>query len=99
MPTKKLKIKTIKNPHRKPEDIVLEDIVVPFLRDDLGYTHIDPRYQKVPVRFGRETKFADTVVYIVKNAKKTPHIVVETKATDEPLDWLQAESYAQRLGT
>lgn len=79
------------------EKVVLEEVVIPFLREDLGYKLIDPRLQRVPVRFGRETKYADTVVYIVKNAKKTPHIVVETKAPSEALDWEQAESYAQRL--
>jgi len=84
---------------RKPEEIVLEDIVIPFLREDLGYELIDPRLQRVPIRFGRETKYADTVVYIIKNAKKVPHIVVESKAPGEPLDWEQAESYAQRLRT
>lgn len=82
---------------KKPEEIVLEDVVIPFLRDDLGYKFIDPRLQRIPIRFGRETKFADTVVYIIKNAKRLPHIVVETKAPDQPLDWEQAESYAQRL--
>ena len=82
---------------KKPEEVVLEDIVIPFLREDLGYKLIDPRLQRVPIRFGRETKYADTVVYIVKNAKKIPDIVVETKAPNEPLDWEQAESYAQRL--
>jgi type I restriction enzyme M protein len=82
---------------KKPEEIVLEDVVVPFLRDDLGYKLIDPRLQRIPIRFGRETKYADTVVYIIKKAKKIPHIVVETKAPNESLDWEQAESYAQRL--
>jgi len=82
---------------KKPEEVVLEEIVIPFLREDLGYELIDPRLQRVPIRFGRETKYADTVVYIVKNAKKTPHIVVEAKAPKEALDWEQAESYAQRL--
>lgn len=80
------------------EKVILEEVVIPFLREDLGYKLIDPRLQRVPVRFGRETKYADTVVYIIKNAKKTPHIVVETKAPGEVLDWEQAESYAQRLG-
>jgi type I restriction enzyme M protein len=83
---------------KKPEEIVLEDIVVPFLMEDLGYQLIDPRFQRVPVRFGREIKYADTVVYIIKNSKKIPHILVETKAPCEVLDWEQAESYAQRLG-
>jgi len=82
---------------KKPEEVVLEDIVIPFLREDLGYKLVDPRLQRVPIRFGRETKYADTVVYIIKNAKKVPHIVVESKAPNEPLDWEQAESYAQRL--
>lgn len=84
---------------KKPEEVVLEDIVIPFLREDLGYKLIDPRLQRIPIRFGRETKYADTVVYIIKNAKKIPHIVVESKAPNEPLDWEQAESYAQRLRT
>lgn len=83
---------------KKAEEVVLEDVVIPFLRDDLGYVLIDPRLQRVPVRFGRETKFADTVAYIVKNAKKIPHLLVETKAPGESLDWEQAESYAQRMG-
>lgn len=82
---------------KKPEEIVLEDIVIPFLREDLGYRLIDPRLQRVSIRFGRETKYADTVVYIIRNAKKIPHIVVEGKAPNKPLDWEQAESYAQRL--
>lgn len=82
---------------KKPEEVVLEDIVLPFLREDLGYKLIDPRFQRVPVRFGRETKYADTVVYIIKNARKIPHILIETKAPSEALDWEQAESYAQRL--
>ena len=83
---------------KKPEEVVLEDIVIPFLREELGYKLIDPRLQRVPVRFGRETKYADTVVYIIKNARKIPHILIETKAPGEALDWEQAESYAQRLG-
>ena len=82
---------------KKPEEVVLEDIVIPFLRDDLGYKLIDPRLQRIPIRFGRETKYADTVVYIIKNAKRVPHIIVESKAPNQPLDWMQAESYAQRL--
>ncbi len=94
------RIKIIENEERKkkPEEIVLEDVVIPFFREDLGYKLIDPRLQKVPVRFGRETKYADTVVYIIKNARRIPHIVIETKAPGEALDWEQAESYAQRLG-
>lgn len=93
-------IKIINDEYRKkkPEEIVLEDIVIPFLREDLFYKLIDPRLQRVPVRFGRETKYADTVVYIIKNARKIPHILIETKAPGEALDWEQAESYAQRLG-
>jgi len=83
---------------RKPEDVVLEDVVIPFLREELKYRLVDPRLQRVPIRFGRETKYADTVVYIVQNGKRIPHIVVETKAPKKPLDWQQAESYAQRLG-
>jgi len=94
-------IKIVNDEYRKkkPEEIVLEDIVIPFLREDLGYKLIDPRLQRVPVRFGRETKYADTVVYIIKNARKIPHILIETKAPGKALDWEQAESYAQRLGT
>lgn len=83
---------------KKAEEVVLEEIVIPFLREDLGYKLIDPRFQRVPIRFGRETKFADTVVYVIKNAKKIPYILIETKAPDELMNWQRAESYAQRLG-
>jgi type I restriction enzyme M protein len=96
---RQIKIIEDKERKKKPEEVVLEDIVIPFFREDLGYKLIDPRLQRVPVRFGRETKYADTVAYIIKNARKIPHILIETKAPGEALDWEQAESYAQRLGT
>jgi len=95
---KQTKLISDESKKKKPEEVVLEDIVMPFLREDLNYKLIDPRLQRVPVRFGRETKYADTVVYIIKNARKIPHILIETKAPGEALDWEQAESYAQRLG-
>jgi len=95
---KEIKIVNDDYREKKPEEIVLEDIVIPFLREDLDYKLIDPRLQRVPVRFGRETKYADTVVYIIKNARKIPHILIETKAPGGALDLEQAESYAQRLG-
>ena len=96
--TKQTKLIGDESKKKKPEEVVLEDIVIPFLREDLGYKLIDPRLQRVPVRFGRATKYADSVVYIIKNARKIPHILIETKAPGEALDWGQAESYAQRLG-
>lgn len=96
--TKHTKGKETATTGKNPEEVVLEDVVIPFLREDLGYKLIDPRLQRVPIRFGRATKYADTVVYIIRNARKVPYIVVETKAPNQPLDWEQAESYAQRLG-
>jgi len=81
----------------QPEDKVKHEIIVPYLRDVLGYKLMD---FEVPVRFGRMTKFADIVTFIIENHRKTPYIIVECKAPGKIRndDWLQAESYAQRLG-
>jgi len=81
----------------KPEDKVKQKKIIPFLRDILGYKLMD---FEVPVRFGRMTKYADIVISIIEDHRKTPYIVVECKAPGEIKsdDWLQAESYAQRLG-
>ncbi len=83
-------------PAARDEMTVLRDIVVPYLRE-LGFTLIDERLGRVPVRFGRETKYADTVVYVVQKARKRPYLVVETKKPGEALDVQQAESYALML--
>jgi len=82
----------------KPEDKVKQERVIPYLRDVLGYKLMD---FEVPVKFGRMTMFADVVIFIVKQNRRIPYIVVDCRAegkikTD---DWLQAESYAQRLRT
>jgi len=81
-----------------PEEKVKQERIIPYLRDVLGYKLMD---FEVPIRFGRMTKFADIVIYIVENHRKVPYIVVECKAPGQIKsdDWLQAESYAQRLGT
>lgn len=80
-----------------PEERIKQEKVIPFLRDVLGYKLMD---FEVPVRFGRMTKFADIVISIIESHRKIPYIVVECKAPNEiqAEDWLQAESYAQRLG-
>jgi len=80
-----------------PEEKVKQEKIIPFLREVLGYKIMD---FEVPIRFGRMTKFADIVISIVEKNRKYPHIVVECKAPNKigSQDWLQAESYAQRLG-
>jgi len=80
-----------------PEEKVKQEIIIPYLREVLGYKLMD---FEVPVKFGRMTKFADIVIFIIEDHRKVPHIVVECKAPGEIKsdDWLQAESYAQRLG-
>ncbi len=80
-----------------PEEKVKQEKIIPFLRDVLGYKLMD---FEVPVKFGRMTKFADIVISVIENHRKVPFIVVECKAPGKIKadDWLQAESYAQRLG-
>lgn len=80
-----------------PEEKVKQEKIIPYLREVLGYKLMD---FEVPVKFGRMTKFADIVISIIEDHRKVPYIVVECKAPGEIKsdDWLQAESYAQRLG-
>lgn len=84
--------------HLGPEEKIKQEKVIPFLRNILGFKLMD---FEVPVRFGRMTKFADIVIYAIENNRKIPYLVVECKAPDniKDDDWLQAESYAQRLGS
>jgi type I restriction enzyme M protein len=79
-----------------PEAKIRESVVLPQLRDIYGYD-ISLMRREVPIRFGRRDYFADLVFYTVSNNVKQPFLVVETKAQGLSLDWLQAESYAQRL--
>lgn len=81
---------------RKKEREVRESVVIPILRDYLGYD-VSLMRREVPVRFGRRDYYADLVFYTVSHNVKQPFLVVETKAPSQTLDWLQAESYAQRL--
>ena len=80
-----------------PEEKVKQEKIIPYLREVLGYKLMD---FEVPVKFGRMTKFADIVIFIIEDHRKVPYIVVECKAPGgiKSDDWLQAESYAQRLG-
>jgi type I restriction enzyme M protein len=80
-----------------PEEKTKQEKVIPYLRDVLGFKLMD---FEVPIRFGRMTKFADIVVSIVENNRRVPYLIVECKAPNgiKADDWLQAESYAQRLG-
>jgi type I restriction-modification system DNA methylase subunit len=80
------------------ETHVRERTVIPYLRDYLGYD-ISLMKREAPIRFGRRDYYADLVFYTVVSNVKKPFLVVETKALGKPLDWLQAESYAQRLNT
>jgi type I restriction enzyme M protein len=81
---------------RKKEKEIRESIVIPRLRDYLGYD-VSLMRREVPIRFGRRDYYADLVFYTVTHNVKQPFLVVETKAPNQTLDWLQAESYAQRL--
>lgn len=83
---------------RKKEREIRESVVIPILRDYLGYD-ISLMRREVPIRFGRRDYYADLVFYTVTHNVKQPFLVVETKAPNQTLDWLQAESYAQRLKT
>jgi len=80
-----------------PEERVKQEKIIPYLREVLGYKLMD---FEVPVKFGRMTKFADIIISIIEDHRKAPYIVVECKAPGKIKsdDWLQAESYAQRLG-
>lgn len=80
----------------KKEREVRESTVIPLLRDYLGYD-VSLMRREVPIRFGRKDYYADLVFYTVSHNVKQPFLVVETKALGQTLDWLQAESYAQRL--
>lgn len=81
---------------RKKEREIRESVVIPLLRDYLGYD-VSLMRREVPIRFGRRDYYADLVFYTVTHNVKQPFLVVETKAPNQTLDWLQAESYAQRL--
>jgi len=73
---------------------VEEKHIIPFLRDNLGYD-TDLMRKNVPIKFGRMTKYADIVFYIIVDDIKKPYLVVESKAPKQKLDTDQAESYAQ----
>lgn len=80
------------------EKQIEEQIVVPFLRDYLGYD-IELMRRQFPIRFGgiTGTKYADLVFFVVVNDMKKPYLVVEVKKLGSRLDVGQAESYAQRI--
>ena len=80
----------------KKEADIRESVVIPLLRDSLGYD-VSLMKREVPIRFGRSDYYADLVFYTVTQNVKQPFLVVETKAPGQMLDWLQAESYSQRL--
>lgn len=75
-----------------------EQVVIPFLREYLGYD-IDLMKRQVPIRFGgiSGTKYADLVFFTIMNDVKKPYLVVEVKKPDAYKDVGQAESYAQQL--
>jgi len=79
------------------EEEVWKKKVLPFLEATYGSSMVDHRFQRIPVRFGRETRFADSIIYRVRLGKREPYIIVETKAEGEALDIGQAESYAVAL--
>lgn len=75
-----------------------EQVVIPFLRDYLGYD-VELMKKQFPVRFGgiSGTKYADLVFFIVVNDVKKPYLVVEVKKPEAYLDVGQAESCAQQI--
>ena len=50
-----------------PEEKVKQEKIIPYLRDKLGYKLMD---FEVPIKFGRMTKFADIVIYVIENQSK-----------------------------
>lgn len=87
-----------RNKESLSEKQIEEQIVIPFLRDYLGYD-IELMRKQFPVRFGgiTGTKYADLVFFVVVNDVKKPYLVVEVKKLGVRLDVGQAESYAQRI--
>lgn len=83
-----------KTTKEKREREVEEKHIIPYLRDNLGYD-TDLMRKNVPIKFGRMTKYADLVFYIIIDDIKKPYLVVESKAPGAKLDTDQAESYAQ----
>jgi type I restriction enzyme M protein len=94
--TEKPKPPQSKEDHSEKE--IEEQIVIPFLRDYLGYD-VDLMRRQFPVRFGgiSGTKYADLVFFVVVNDVKKPYLVVEVKKPETQLDVGQAESYAQQI--
>ena len=82
------------NQKNKKEREVEEKVIIPYLRDYLGYD-TDLMRKNVPIKFGRMTKYADLLFYIIVDNIKKPYLIVESKAPGEKLDIDQAESYAQ----
>jgi type I restriction enzyme M protein len=87
-----------KNARESDEREIEEQVVIPFLRDYLGYD-IGLMRKQFPIRFGGVggTKYADLVFFVVVNDVKKPYLVVEVKKSDERLDVGQAESYALQI--
>lgn len=87
-----------RNKEALSEKEIEEQVVIPFLRDYLGYD-IELMRKQFPVRFGgvTGTKYADLVFFVVVNDIKKPYLVVEVKKSGVRLDVGQAESYAQRI--
>jgi len=83
-----------KTKKQQREREVEEKHIIPYLRDNLGYD-TDLMRKNVPIKFGRMTKYADVVFYVIVEDIKKPYLVVESKAPGEKLDVDQAESYAQ----
>lgn len=89
-----LNAKKTSNKKKGKERETEEKIIIPYLRDYLGYD-TDLMRKAVPIKFGRMTKYADLVFYTIIDDIKKPYLVVESKAPGAKLDTDQAESYAQ----
>ncbi|MCJ7633747.1 type I restriction enzyme HsdR N-terminal domain-containing protein, partial [Candidatus Bathyarchaeota archaeon] len=74
------KAETPENIRDLKEREIEEQVVIPFLRDYLGYD-VELMKKQFPVRFGGigGTKYADLVFFVVVNDVKKPYLVVEVK--------------------
>lgn len=76
---------------------IAEEKVKPYLIKRGFSDDLISDYDSVLVQFGTMTGRVDFVCYYVRGDRKLPFLVVEVKSSEENLDPLQAESYAQRL--
>ena len=83
------------------EKEIAENKIIPYL-EKLGWPlELVSQYGRVPVQMGTDVKWADIVLYIVKNNVKIPYLVLEVKSNLNNIEDAkkQAESYSKFLNT